>query len=271
MIKTNYEKNFPSKGWLLVKTRINQKMLLDLQSFLKNRLKKISRYMDVWIVKNGFQKRSYSGYQKKLEMYLASGLPKDLQHFLKGEFDLQTRLSKKMHKLFANKYFVKTIKQILKAKRIYIHYPPMLRFKYADSPGSILPPHQDFPYSPHLKNFITVWLPLVRISKKVGGLIMYNGSQKLKTVQSNKNKYWSFGIDKKNLRKYEKEQPTLSLGDALVFPSGFVHGSALQLDKKNIRLSIDFRIFTQAEMTTKPMFDCSKKTVVKKSSIKDEK
>ena len=259
MIKTNYEKNFPSKGWLLVKTRINQKMLLDLQSFLKNRLKKISRYMDVWIQKNGLQDGSYSSHQKKLEVYLQNGLPRDLQHFLKGEFDLGTRLSKKLHKLFRNKKFIEIIKQILKAEKIYIHYPPMLRFKYADSPGSILPPHQDFPYSPHLKDFITVWLPLVRINKRVGGLVMYNGSQRLKTAQSRKNKYWSFGVEKKELKKFKKEQPVLSLGEALVFPSGFVHGSALQLDKRNIRLSIDFRIFTKPSMTTKPLFDCNKK------------
>jgi len=266
MIKNNYEEKFPKKGWLQVKTCINQRTLFHLQSFLKLRLSKIARHMDDWVVKNGFKKESYSSYQKELEVYQQKRLPKDLQHFLKGEFDLRTRLSKKLHKLFKNEKFIKTIKKILNAENIYIHYPPMVRFKYSDSPGSILPPHQDFPYSPHLKDFITVWLPLVRINKKVGGLIMYNESQKLSAAQSNKNKYWSFGVDKKYLKKFRKEQPVLSLGEALVFPSRFVHGSALQLDKKNIRLSIDFRIFTQSNMSTKPMFDCKKKMIINKAA-----
>jgi len=266
-MKTNsYMKFFPKKGWVKIKTGIPSKVILDIQNYLRKRLKGIKREMDSWMLSNGLEICSYSEYQKDLEILKKRKLPVDLQHFLKGEFDLKTRLSKNLYKLFGHKKLINSIQTLLNTDNAYIHYPPMLRFKFSDSPGSILPPHQDFPYSPHLKDFITIWLPLVRIDKQVGGLVMYNGSQKLSAAQSTKNKYWSFGIDEKKIKKFKKEQPLLKIGEALVFPSGFVHGSALQLDKKNMRLSIDFRIFTKKDMTSKALFDCKRKIVEKKET-----
>ena len=47
--------------------------------------------------------------------------------------------------------------------RYYVHYPPMIRFKLADAPSSIVPVHQDIAYNRHLSDFITVWVPLVDI------------------------------------------------------------------------------------------------------------
>jgi len=263
MKKSYYTSFFPKAGWGKISINAPKSLILDLQLFLQRRLIILNRKMKSWALKNNDKVEDYSSYQKKLEEFKVKNLPDDLHHFLKGEFDLKTRLSKKLCRLFGEKNFVKKLKKKLKAETLFIHYPPMLRFKYADSPGSILPPHQDFSYSPHLKDFVTVWMPLVRINKKVGGLVMYNKSQNLTTEQDRQNKYWTFGIAEEKIRKYKKVQPTLNLGEALIFPSGFVHGSALQLDKKNNRLSIDFRIFTEKTMTSKSYFDCQSKKVIK--------
>jgi ectoine hydroxylase-related dioxygenase (phytanoyl-CoA dioxygenase family) len=129
--------------------------------------------------------------------------------------------------------------------------------------GSVLPPHQDSPYSTHLNNFFTVWVPLVSITEDIGGIIAYKGSHVSEPIDHSPGQFWAHGIDDSRL-EYEKQHILMEKGDALFFPENFIHSSAPQRNPKAIRYSIDFRVVLNRNDTTKSYFDARQKKIVRK-------
>ena len=107
---------------------------------------------------------------------------KDLA-FLRGEFDLETRLDKRIMQVLATPRVLAYLSKFLSSDGYCIHYPPMIRFKMAGAEASKLPPHQDWPYNTHMKDFLTVWVPLVVVDEGTGGVVVYEGSHQDGNVQ----------------------------------------------------------------------------------------
>ena len=263
MILDNSEKSlvqmkdlFGDKGWILLKDVFDTEGIEKLRGFLNEQRLEMDATFSKYVHDAEYDiDRDYSKYQKKLRKFEENPeFPPDLGHYLRGEFDLQTRLSREVMEPLSSNTFQREVHDLI-GSNFLAHYPPMIRFKVADAQGSVLPAHQDAPYSKHLSDFITTWVPLVKIDQEVGGLIMFNGSHHNSAEDPEfGNDFWEYAknLDSKN---FDKERVLMEQGDALVFPSTLIHASALQLSKKIIRYSIDFRIFRDKEDTDKSYYD----------------
>lgn len=245
---------FEEDGWLLKKDVLDVKLIASALDFLKERKQLLQSQFELWAGQKISCDSDYARHQSQFAAYEQQNLPKDLVHYLRGEFDLETRMDARIVGILGDS----KIKDFLTAKlgvtEYLIHFPPMIRFKIADSPGSVLPPHQDGPYSQHLRDFLTVWVPLVDIDQQVGGLIMFNGSHRDGVVEHGASGPWSFGVSNAP-EKYSRTHVEMKVGDALMFPSLTIHGSAPQLSKTQHRYSIDFRVILSPDDTKKSYFN----------------
>ena len=200
-------------------------------------------------------------HQRKTDEYLTRGLPKDLKHFLRGEFDLETRLDKRIMQVLATPRVLAYLSNFLSSDGYCIHYPPMIRFKMAGAEASKLPPHQDWPYNTHMKDFLTVWVPLVVVDEGTGGVVVYEGSHQDGNVQHVAEGSWEAKA-LADLDKYSQLHVHMNPGDILTFPSELLHASAPQTSSR-IRYSIDFRVFRAPEDSTKSFFKAKTQEIVR--------
>lgn len=243
-----------NSGWHLEKGVLEPDKVVALREFLEERRKRLQEQFESWASVKLNTAEDYGRCQAQIPEYESRGLPKDFRHFLTGELDLETRLDTRIVELLGARRCRDFLCESLGVERFYIHYPPMIRFKVAESPGSVLPPHQDAPYSSHLREFLTVWVPLVDIDSEVGGLIMYNGSHRAGILDHRASGPWAFGTED-GISRFETEHVFMAAGDALLFPSSTIHASAPQKSRTRLRFSIDFRVFRNATDTTKSYFD----------------
>lgn len=245
---------FNQKGWHLEKALLDTTLVSEVHNFLLKRRQWLESRFNDWSGQSIATPQDYARHQAAIPQYETQGLPKDLRHYLTGEFDLETRLDKMVVRLLGSPNVRSFLQDMLGSERYIVHYPPMIRFKVADAPGSILPAHQDGPYSPHLKEFITVWVPLVDIDSDCGGLIMYNGSHLGGGVEHGSSGPWAFGV-KDNAAAYTTTHVEMQAGDVLIFPGLTIHGSAPQRSATRQRYSIDFRVIRTPADTAKSYFD----------------
>jgi hypothetical protein len=252
---------FGSEGFLLSRNLFPIKEIDVLCEFLEIRRKRLSSQFEEYTGKKYLDESTeYPQAQKRIKEFEERGLPKDLRHYLTGEFDLETRLDERIVALFSFEHCFNFITKLFNSPDFFIHYPPMLRFKMGGAQGSTLPPHQDRPYSPHLSNFFTVWVPLVDITEDVGGVVAYRGSHNSENLNHSSNNYWAHGIAENSIC-YDMDHVLMKKGDALLFPSNFIHSSAPQRSVDKIRYSIDFRIILNRQDTTKSYFHAREKRV----------
>jgi len=182
-----------------------------------------------------------------------------LTHFLRGEFDLDTRLSPVVTDILSSLKCRFAVSQFLQADQYYVHYPLMVRFKLPDTSANEVPAHQDDHYTTHLTGgFVTIWAPLVDIDEGVGGLIVHEGSQ-FSDFEYETHAVWGEGII---TTAFVKKHVLMNAGDALFFPPHLVHQSAAQLSTR-IRYSIDFRVFLDPKDTTRSYYDPYTKEVTR--------
>lgn len=245
---------FDERGWHLEKGVLDLAKVTDVLDFLIARKAVLQSRFEQWVGQLIASDQDYARHQASIPLYESRGLPKDLRHYLTGEFDLETRLDARIVSLLGAARVRKFLTRLLGTERYVIHYPPMTRFKVADAPGNMLPPHQDGPYSAHLSGFITVWVPLVDIDSEVGGLIMYNGSHRHGVVEHEACGSWAFGTKEKPIH-YPTTHVEMKAGDALLFSSVTIHASAPQRSATRQRYSIDFRVIRNPKDTLKSYFD----------------
>lgn len=248
------EKLFGPSGWLLKKDLIPTSLIDDVCKFVIERKTLLNSRFEEWSGSKITDSLSYARHQARIPEYKEKGLPKDLHHYLRGEFDLETRLDARVVNLLATDSCKEFLCGFMGVEEYLVHYPPMLRFKMPDSPGSVIPSHQDAPFSAHLSDFFTVWVPLVDIDHEVGGVTIYEESQKAGVLNHESSGPWEHGVDSEKL-KYNAVTPELNRGDALMFPSLLIHESAPQMSRERLRYSIDFRVIHKPEHTTKSYFN----------------
>jgi hypothetical protein len=256
---------FDRKGYRLERSLLDPSAALEARNLLLASRERLHRLLEQWTGQPVADNAAFARHQLRIPEYTDRGLPADLRHYLVGEFDLETRLDLRICRVLATPEVREKLTGFLGTPRYYVHYPPMLRSKMADAPGSILPAHQDFIYNRHLGDFITVWVPLVDIDDQVGGLILYDGSHLDGSVEHAPNGPWAHGLTELAAHPYVRHPVHMKLGDALLFPPLLIHESAPHRSTTQLRYSIDFRVFREPEDTTKSYFDPFENRVVRRN------
>jgi len=254
---------FGEKGWHLEKSLFDTEAIRKVHGFLLDRRKALQSRFEEWKGEQISSDDDYARHQAAIPQYETNGLPKDLRHYLTGEFDLHTRLDKMIVQLLGSPRVFAFLSDALASEHYVVHYPPMIRFKVADAPGSVLPAHQDGPYSPHLTDFVTIWVPLVDIDQECGGLYMFDGSHLDGVVSHDSSGPWAYGVGE-TVKTYPRTHVEMHAGDALIFPALTIHGSAPQRSRSRQRMSIDFRVIRKPEDTTKSYFSPLNNEVVQR-------
>jgi ectoine hydroxylase-related dioxygenase (phytanoyl-CoA dioxygenase family) len=252
---------FGTRGYHLERSILDRLILQQAKDAIVAARAQAHRMLEEWVGQSIVSDAALAGHQARLKEYQEAGLPDDLRHYLTGEFDLQTRLDPRVCKILSAIKVRDFLTRFLQTTHFYVHYPPMIRFRVADTTGSSLPPHQDFAYNRHLTDFVTVWVPLVDIDSQLGGLVLYEGSHLHGVLEHTPSGLWAHGA--RNIPDlYRKQTVRMKFGDALLFPPFLLHESAAHMSS-NTRYSIDFRVFTAPENTRKSYFDPYSNQVVR--------
>ena len=252
---------FTAVGWHLEPGILELAAVNGVREFLDARRQQLQQHFSAWVgesVSDG----NYAAHQGHLEEYGARNLPKDLRHFLRGEFDLQTRLDQRIMEVLGTPRCRAFLTGFLGSEQYFIHYPPMIRFKMARAESSRLPAHQDTPYNQHLAEFMTVWVPLVVIDDACGGVVVYEGSQRDGIVPHESKGAWENSAVA-DLTQYTPRHVLMNPGDILLFPGELLHASAPHRSER-IRYSIDFRVIKRVEATTKSYYDPFARQIVRR-------
>lgn len=257
--------DFNKTGFKVIKNAVSVKDVDSLKTFLEKKINLNSKKFYKWLKKSSVEpklKKSkvYSLHQKKLPYYAQyHKLPTDLQHYLVGEFDVNTRTSKKIQSFLSKTKFVNSIKNFTNLNRFLIKFPPSPTFTKGEKPSSV-PLHQDWIYHQSLSDFVTVWIPLVTITDKIGGLVLYEGSHTNKKIQHTKGKYWDFKLNK--IKKFKRTHAKIKKGDLLLFHPYTLHKSAPHKSDKR-RMSMNVRVFGFSNKVTSSYFDPQSKKITR--------
>lgn len=230
---------------------VSENKVKNLLSIHKSYYEKIIRKI---LLKKKFINRRNIFIKNKFKLINLSDNEKKI---ITGHFPLKFRL-KIFRKLITEKKLINTLKKILKTKNIYIYIPTMSRYALPNCKLSLTPWHDDSSYTPQFKKFITVWIPLIPINKKIGGICFLNDTQtKAKNETKDKEVFFSqYKLSKKpSIRHYE-----CNVGDALIFNNKTVHKSLLN-KSKIIRYSIDFRV-SSSKADNKHCYSVKEKKII---------
>jgi hypothetical protein len=198
-------------------------------------------------------------------------LPKDLQHLLRGEFPLSVRLKQEFLAIIDAEALMDVLKTLSNritgtssqhGKGLRMHYPPMVRFKVPDLKQANVPLHQDWSYNAHMDQFVSVWVPLCKITEDCGGVNILEGSHRLGKLEHKQQVVWGNYVGEEFLRRgYVDKHILMDLGDALLFGPYTLHYSH---DNASLqaRCSIDYRFFPSTVYSSKHYFDLQTKRIV---------
>ena len=143
-------------------------------------------------------------------------LNEDAKKLLSGHFPPKVRLSEPILNVVKSKNIHNIVEKVTNWRNLNAHMPPMARFVAPNNLNAKVPMHQDLKYNQHLDDFVTVWLPLVEIDEKCGGLRIGNDPQEmLETNGHEENNFWFKGVTAKSQSLFDCVP--MSPGDALVF------------------------------------------------------
>ena len=242
-----------SRGFHVEETLLTPDDVRRLGSFLEERRRALTDRFEQWIGAPLSDDESYQRHQARTAEYVARGMEEDFRHYLRGELDLETRLSPDALAFLHDAGTRDRIAELLGFEHFLLHYPPMLRFVPPGAQASAVPPHQDCSYNAHLTDFCTLWIPLTDIDAQCGGVIVYEGSQVLPPLPHHAEGSWEQGVDV-SPETYPPHHVEVSAGDGLFFPETLVHQSA-QNTSDRIRYSLDLRLIRSPEHTTKSYYD----------------
>lgn len=250
---------FGRRGWHHEEQLLSSQEVDDLIAFFDQRREQTEKAFRAWAGEP--QELSYTQHQARLPDYEARDLPPDYRNFLVGQFDLETRLHERILDLLSTPSLTSFIRRFCGSENYYLHYPPMIRFKAPGAKESLVPVHQDTAYNPHLKDFLTAWLPLTDIDDACGGVIVYTGSQELPESKHEASGAWA-NRSSVDLSNYERKHVHMKAGDLLLFAKGLFHESAPHT-ASHLRYSVDFRVIPTPEATSKSYYDPGLRKVVR--------
>jgi ectoine hydroxylase-related dioxygenase (phytanoyl-CoA dioxygenase family) len=108
------------------------------------------------------------------------------------------------------------------------------------------PLHQDWGSMLSSSDSLVVWLPLIDVDPQIGSVIFYPGSHLLGPLKNNFDNGFAEVEFDRNL--YESVQPSLKIGDIVLFSTLLVHESG-EIKNNQIRWSCHFRYTNMKDKT----------------------
>ena len=245
----NNSKEYKSKGFIVLKNVIPKNIINNAFKYLVKRTD-----IELNMILPGLNSKNFN---KKKKILSKIKMTKKQKNILHGQFSLETRLSDKILKIATRPLMINKINKILNKKIRRIHMPIMSRFLIPKNTYALTFPHQDISYNKHMSDFCTVWIPMVKINKKTGGIRFYkNKKNKVLQTKKIKKKFW-LKLKKNSLIK-DKDVNEMNVGDILIFDKFAIH-SSLPNHSKKIRYSIDVRYMCSKEKTKKSFYDLETK------------
>lgn len=165
----------------------------------------------------------------------------DLQHIYRGEAPLSVRTSEEVMGLGLDPGLVHEVKKLMGTTKIGMHTPPSVRVVRPNSKLCAVPAHVDQIYNSHITNFLTVWVPLKKITQEMPGMAIKTADDPRYRELGNFELQDRWFCPKfSDLDSFEPIY--IEPGDALVFEDWVVHKSLPNVSN-DLRLSIDFRYF----------------------------
>jgi Phytanoyl-CoA dioxygenase (PhyH) len=191
----------------------------------------------------------------------ADALDHDMRVLMTGHFPTELRLSKIFWEIPRTPALQLILAAALGSDRLRMHMPPMARFILPNNSEAGVPPHQDASYNRHMNDFVTVWIPLVEINERCGGVTIYEGRKDgvIQVTELVQNGVWIEGVSVQGLTPVNCVP--MAPGDVLIFNPYVVHGSMPNLSN-TIRFSIDCRFFGGDAKTSKHYLDMTTWSVV---------
>lgn len=180
-------------------------------------------------------------------------LDPEFKNILCGHFRLETRLNPRLTEIVSCDPLLAHIRNVLQSEKIYLHMPPVARYVLPQFEYAAVPVHQDLSYNQHMKNFVTVWLPLVPIDAQCGGVEIFEGRPNQQVpLEPIGSPFWfePAQTEGKTLLRFEANP-----GDVLFLDPYVLHQSGLNKSDR-IRFSIDYRFFTHNGVFEKHALDC---------------
>lgn len=191
---------------------------------------------------------------------------KEVRDVISGQFSVESRLSKSLLNIFSSQRLKQILRQILLSQQTFLHMPPMARFVLPGNEYSPVPAHQDIVYNKHMSDFITVWIPLVSIDDKCGGVRVYkdtgSADKKIELATEEEN-FWYKGLP---VDSYESEHCEMQEGDILVLNKYVIHASEPNRSDKT-RYSLDCRLFNEKVTSSKHHLDLNTMEVIAPEEI----
>lgn len=255
-IKNNYQLlSFEKDNVQILKKLLPQKKIYKIKQNLKKNL-----LSDLKSVDKGLNNKNFKIKKKKINF---KNLRLKEKRILSGMFGLETRLNQSILKLITTKQFINKLNKIIKKKISKLHMPPMIRHSIPNNNFAQVPAHTDAIYNKHMKNFVTVWIPLVKIDQKCQGLRFYIKKKKKifknKIKKTEKSHFWKKPISTDNY--YSVDINKLNIGDVIVFNNKIIHES-LKNKSSKIKFSIDARYIFEKAQTKKSYMDIKSKKIV---------
>ena len=178
----------------------------------------------------------------------------------RSQYCLAVRLDEQLreipHYLAGQQWFC----ELFDGEKPYLHMPPMARCILPGEGRGAVPAHQDLPYNRHMAQFVTVWVPLVKIDKHCGGMAVYprthNSGEFTRDADGPR---WLGAVDVSSSRRVEL-QP-LGPGDLVILHSLVVHESMPNLSA-GPRISFDYRFFGRSVRSSKHYLDLKTRKVI---------
>lgn len=265
-------------GFQIFREVISLETITSVRRFLEKDLLKALKILPQWSISS---LNSESGC--KAEELLSGSELGELDESVKplltnGHFPLSTRLSDRLWELPKAPGLRNLLNVIFGGQPISMHMPPVARFMLPGNFGAAVPPHRDIDYNLHLKEFFTVWIPLVEIDLECGGISFYiestnreatfeketseSGFEQIKVPTS---KAWLPALSTNSFRRIVCSP--MFPGDIAVFNEKVVHGSELNTSSRT-RLSIDMRFFARDSLSKKHSLDLQQWRIIEPSEVK---
>lgn len=231
--------DFQKKGFLIIKNFLDEKKVIKTRNLLIESLNKV-------LLKKIIE---FSNSEKKifvLDQNLTDKEKNILETFYLGIFQRNLELYKLM---ISDQIF--SICSSLNIKDPFANSDPLaMMHTNSKKLGGIFnstnsPWHQDWLSMQGSLNSIVIWLPLVDIDEKIGGISILEGSHKFGLIESEKDN-WFANVNNgiQNLKKFNEIKPLVNAGDVVVFSSLLVHKTAEPIFKNNeiVRLTLQYRV-----------------------------
>jgi len=183
----------------------------------------------------------------------AEKIDRDLRIVMTGHFPLDVRLDRTLWEIPRDENAQKMLKAALGATTLRMHMPPTARFVLPKNIDAGVPAHQDVSYNQHMTNFLTMWVPLVEIDERCGGVTVFeNGVVSERPTRPNSHGIWNEGVATEGLKAVNCA-PMLP-GDVLIFNKLMLHQSMPNVSNR-IRFSVDYRFFGETDRSSKHYLD----------------